>query len=47
MPQEHNGLILPPLHIPQLRYSNHAQKCKPPLHCRESLKRDDNEIFGL
>ena len=47
MPEEHNCLILTSLHIPNLRYSTHAKKCKPLLHCTESLKPDDIEIFGL
>ena len=39
--------ILTSLHIPKLRYSTYAQKCKPLLHCTESLNRGDIIIYGL
>ena len=35
------------LQCSKVRYTDHAQTCKPLLHCTESLKRDDIEIFDL
>ena len=47
MPEGHNYLILIPLHVPKLRYGDHAQKCKPLLHCTQSFECGDIDIFGL
>ena len=46
MPEEHNRLILTSRHVPKLRYRAHAIKCKPLLHCTESFKHVDIEIFN-
>ena len=45
MTEEHNCLILTPLHVPKLRYRDHAKNVS--LSFTESLKRDDSEIFDL
>ena len=46
MLEEHSCLILTSEHVPTLRYRAHSQKCKPLLHCTESLKKVNIEIFG-
>ena len=46
MIEEHSLLILTSKHVPTLRYRAHAPKYKPLLHCTESLKCNDIEIFG-
>ena len=33
-------------YVPTLRYRAHTPKCKPLLHCAESLKHANIEIFG-
>ena len=37
-------LIITSYSFPKLRYRAHAQKCKPLLHCKESI---DIKVFGL
>ena len=44
MLEEHNCLILILQPVPKLRYSAHTEENKP-LHCTESLKSIDIEIF--
>ena len=46
MPEEHNCLILI-LASSKAKYRDHAQKCKPLLHCTESLEHGGIEIFDL
>ena len=46
MLEENSCLILTCKHVPTQIYRANAQKCKPLLHCTESLKRNDIEIFG-
>ena len=47
MLEEHNSSVLTSEPVPKLRYSAHARKYKPLLHCIESSKSDNIEMFCL